>query len=207
MRRAIMAIAVLGCILWVSSAASAQRLEAYGGYAFAHNNSTNGETSNGNGGRADVGFFPLGGFGLIADVGADNIASFTHTQNGLATTYSAPFHNVHYLFGTREHFTISRVSIFIQTLAGGVSRSAIIDSNPADAGKLGVNGPIPYTFAAAQTSWAVEPSIGLDIGITHFFGIRVGEVGERLTGFHAVNTGNFALQYDTVYSAGIIFKL
>ena len=207
MRRAIVVIAVLGWVLWVSSSASAQRLEVHGGYSFSHNNSTNGETSNGNGGRADVGFFPLGGFGLIADVGADNITSFTHTQNGLTATYSTPVHNVHYLFGTRERFTISRVSIFIQTLAGADSRSAIIDSNPADVGKSGVNGPIPYTFAPAQTSWAVEPSIGLDIGITHFFGIRVGQVGERLTGFHAANTGNFALQYDTVYSAGIIFKL
>ena len=207
MRRATMVIAVLGCILWVSSAASAQRLEVFGGYEFSHNNSTDHVTSNSNGGRADVGFFPFGGFGLIADVGGDNLSTFTHTQSGIATTYSAPVHTVHYLFGTRERINISRVSIFFQTVAGGVSRSAIIDSNPADAGKSGVNGPIPYTFAPAQTSWGVEPSIGLDIGITHFFGIRVGQVGETLTGFHGLNSGSFALQYNTTYSAGIIFKL
>ena len=207
MRKAVMTIAALGCTLWMSPAASAQRLEVYGGYLFSHNNSTDNVTSNSNGGRADVGFFPFGGFGLIADVGGDNLNNFTRTQSGVATTYNAPVHRVHYLFGTRERINISRVSIYFQTLAGGVSRSAIIDSNPADAGKSGVNGPIPFTFAPARTSWGVEPSIGLDIGITHFFGIRVGQVGEMLTGFPSVSTGKFALQYDTTYSAGLIFKL
>jgi hypothetical protein len=202
-----MAIAVLGCVLWVSSSASAQRLEAYGGYSFSHNNSTDSVTSNANGGRADVGIFPFGGFGIIADLGGDSIGSFTRTQNGVATNYKAPVHDFHYLFGIRQRINVFRLSIYFQTLAGGVTRSAIVDSNLGDAGKAGVNGAIPYTFAPAQTSWAVEPAIGLDIGINHFFGIRVGQVGERLTGFHKVNNGGIALQYDTTYSAGIVFKL
>jgi hypothetical protein len=208
MRKAVMTAAVLGLVVLLSSAASAQRLEVYGGYVYSHNNSTDGFSSNSNGGTADVGVFPFGGFGLIASVGGLSTGSFTHTQSGVATTYSASTSSVHYLFGIRQRINISRVTIYFQTLAGGVSRSAIIDSNAADAGKPGVNGPIPYTFSPAQTSWGVQPAIGLDIGLTHFFGIRVGQVAETLTGFHAVNTsGKFALQYSTSYSAGIIFKL
>jgi hypothetical protein len=207
MRKAIMAVAVLGFIVSLSSTASAQRLEAFGGYVFSHNNSTDNVTSNSNGGSGDVAIFPFGGFGLVANVGGLSSSSFTHTQNGTATTYNANVSSVHYLFGIRERLHISRVSIYVQTLAGGVSRSAVVDSNAADANKAGVNGPIPYTFAPAQTSWGVEPAVGVDIGLTHFWGIRIGQVGETLTGFRAVNTGKFALQYNTSYSAGIVFKL
>jgi hypothetical protein len=143
MRKVIMAIAVLGCVLWVSSSASAQRLEAYGGYSFSHNNSTDSVTSNANGGRADVGIFPFGGFGIIADLGGDSIGSFTRTQNGVATNYKAPVHDFHYLFGIRQRINVFRLSIYFQTLAGGVTRSAIVDSNLGDAGKSGVNGQFP----------------------------------------------------------------
>jgi hypothetical protein len=208
MRKAITAVAVLGFVLLLSSAASAQRLEVYGGYVYSHNNSTDNVSSNSNGGTADVGIFPFGGFGIIGSVGGLSTGSFTHAQNGVATTYNAGTSSVHYLFGPRERISISRVSIYFQFLAGGVSRSATVDSNAADAGKPGVNGPIPYTFSPAQTSWAIQPGVGVDIGISHFFGIRVGQIGETLTGFHAVNNaGKLAIQYDTSYSAGIVFKL
>jgi hypothetical protein len=203
-------IAVLSFVLLLSSSAAAQKLEVFGGYVYSHQTSTDNTSSTGNGGSADVALFPLGHLGLVANLGGGSSSSFTHTQNGVATTYSGSESNFHYLFGPRTRFGISRVSIYLQVLGGGVSRSAVVDSNTADAGKPGPNGSvtIPYTFAPAATSWAVEPALGVDIGISHYFAVRIGQVGETVTGFKPVSsTSKSAFQATFTYSAGIVFRL
>lgn len=201
---------VLGLVgLWSTSAA-AQRLEVYGGYVYSHEITTDNTTATGNGGSADVGFFPLKRLGVIANLGGGAASSFTHTQHGVQTEYSAATNNFHYLFGPRTRFGISRVSIYLQLLGGGVSQSSIVDSNPADAGKPGPNGSItiPYTFALASTSWAVEPALGVDVGITHHLAVRVGQVGDTITGFPAISTNKGkAIQFNLTYSAGVVFRL
>jgi hypothetical protein len=202
-------IPVLGLVLLFASSAAAQRLEVAGDYVYSHRTSSDHTSSTGNGESADIALFPLGHLGVVANLGGGSSSSFTRTQNGVATSYSGTEHNFHYLFGPRTRFGISRLSIYLQVLGGGVSRSAIVDSNTADAGKPGPNGSlvIPFTFAPAATSWAVEPAIGVDIGITRFWAVRIGQFGETITGFKPVSSTGSAIQATFTYSAGIVFRL
>jgi hypothetical protein len=203
-------IPVLGLVLLFASSAAAQKLEVFGGYVYSHEITTDSISASGNGGSADVAFFPLGHLGLVANLGGGDSSGFIHTQSGVATTYNASESNFHYLFGPRARFGINRVSIYLQLLGGGVSRSSIVDSDTADAGKPGPNGGlvIPYTFAPAATSWAVQPALGVDVGITYHWAVRIGQVGDTITGFKPISSGkSVALQFNFSYSAGVVFRL
>jgi hypothetical protein len=206
------AIPLLGLILFVSLSASAQasKFEIFGGYTYVHSDSTDNTVSSGNGGSADAGFFPTKHFGVIADLGAEYSRSFTVPIAGEAITYHASTTDIHYLAGPRIRYGDGPVSFYFQTLAGGVTRSAITDSDSSDEflfpGFGTVGGPtVPYTIAPSATSWAVEPAIGVDLKLGRHWAIRLAQVGDTLTNFPSVRTGNSELQYALTLSSGIVW--
>jgi hypothetical protein len=211
------AVSLLGFIFLISlsiplsASAQTSKFEIFGGYNFVHTNSTDNSASNGNGGTADAGFFPTKHFGVIANVGADYIPKFTVPITGDTITYHASSTEFHYLAGPRVRYGNGPLSFYFQTLAGGVTRSATTDSDSSDEflfpGFGTVGGPtVPYTVAPARTSWAVEPAAGVDLNLGRHWAIRLAQVGDTLTGFPSIRTGNSALQYTLSLSSGIVWK-
>jgi hypothetical protein len=207
------AILLFGLILAASFSAAAQdsKYEIFAGYTFAHENSTDNVSSNANGGSLDGGFFPLAHLGLIANVGGGESRSFTAPLAGVTTTYHASSASFHYLAGPRVRYNVSHVAVYFQVLGGGVTRSAVVDNTVADAylvpgfGTVGA-ATIPYTFAPATTSWAVEPAVGVDFSLGKHWAIRLAQLGETLTNFPSVRTGSSELQYTFTISSGVVWK-
>ena len=205
MRRAIILVGLAAALLFVSFPAAAQdsRFELFGGYTYSRLfRSTDNTTSNSNGGSFDAGFFPTDHWGLIGNFGGVYNAGFTASNNHY---YNASSETYHYLFGPRFRSGTGPVSVYVQVLGGGVTRTSVVDSYAGDGGYLPGEGTIPYTFAPSETTWGVSPAIGVDARVSDHFSIRVVQAGVMFTGFPSEsNHANNAFQGDLTISTGIV---
>jgi hypothetical protein len=199
---------LLGLVLLVSFSASAQdspKFEVFGSYTYARVDSSDGTTANTNGGSVDAGFFPATHLGIIADFGGSYDKGFTHTGH----FFTAPSANFHYLFGPRYRVGRGPISAYAQVLVGGESRSRVVDSNRADSNFLPCGScsiPPTFTFASAQTTYAIAPSVGVDVKVNARFSIRAIQIGGLVTGFRDFGTGANATQGGVTISTGIVAK-
>jgi hypothetical protein len=209
MRKVMRAVMMLlAIVLLVSFSAAAQdfpKFEVFGGYTYARVDSSEGTTANTNGGSVDAGFFPTTHLGVIADFGGSYDKGFTHTGN----FFSAPSTNFRYLFGPRYRVGRGPISAYAQVLFGGESRSHVVDSNRADSNFLPCGScsiPPTFTFASAQTTYAIAPSVGVDVKVNRHFSIRAIQIGGLVTGFRDFGTGANATQGGVTISTGIVAK-
>jgi hypothetical protein len=203
------AIVLFGLVLLASFPAAAQGLpkfELFGGYTYTRVDGSDGTTANANGGTVDVGFFPVKHWGVIANFGGDHEKGFRHSDY----FYSAPSTSFHYLFGPRYRVSAGPLSAYLQVLVGDESRSSIVDSNPADSDFLPCGTcsiPPAFTFAPAQTTWAIGPSAGVDIRLNRRLSIRAVQVGGLVTGFKDLGTGGSAVQGGVSISMGVVVHM
>jgi hypothetical protein len=206
MRKAFM---LFGLMMLVSFSAAAQdgpKFELFGGYAYNRVDGSDGTRANANGGSLDAGYFLTSHWGVIADFTGLHERGFTHDGH----FFSAPSTSFQYLFGPRYRVAAGPVSAYAQVLFGGESRSSIADSNPTDMSFLPCGScsiPPAFTFAPAQTTWAISPTVGVDVKIHGRFSIRAIQIGGIITGFNDLGTGGSAVQGGVTISTGVVVHM
>jgi len=156
-----------------------------------------------NGGSASIAFNFNRYLGIVGDFGGydDSQLQLTGTgvnqpivANSSGTAYT-------YLFGPRLSFrNETRLTPFVQVLAGGVHASAVTVNGCAGTG---------CTVLPVQSSFALTGGGGLDIRLTHHISIRAVQAEYMLTRFpgvaNGVATGTSASQNDLRLSTGLLF--
>jgi hypothetical protein len=183
---------LLGLLLLVSRSASAQdlaRFDVFGGYDYTNTHSSNGDTSNYNGGSVQVAGYISNWMGLVGDIGRSTSNGYTDTSgvHNVATNSM-----IHYFFGPRFRFGSGRFTPFIDILVGGVQRSALIASNGA-------------TLVGSQSSFGISAGGGLDVKLTQHIAIRPIDVALLSTWF-SPGPGIGNSQDDMNISAGIVLR-
>lgn len=188
------ALAVGSMLLASGMIASAQevetpRVELGLDYSFEHNNpGGNLPSYNANGGFGYVQYNFSRSFGLVADLGANNVG----TVNGLSIGNTA----FEYLFGPRFTWRHSRVSPYVQTLFGGERYS---------------NGFLPGSpfplLGTSQNNFAMKFGGGIDVTVTNHIAVQPVQVDYVMTEFSpGSGFANNALN-GVRYSAGVVFRL
>jgi hypothetical protein len=151
---------------------------------------------NGGGGGAQLNFLKI--LGIKADVMAYGTTTFTRTING--TTIHSSGNMLTYMFGPVLRIPIWRIKPFGEVLFGASHTDAYTNLGSA----ISVSG-ITITRIQNQHPFTLAAGGGLDISITHHFGIRPAEFDYVLTRYSnpLTSTNN---QNNFRYCGGLIFK-
>lgn len=182
-------VCLFAFLLLVSFSAAAQdlpRAEFFGGYIYTRVFNSNGDSSNSNGGSADLAFYPANRLGLVGDFGFSKSNGFTNSSGTPVVSHS---HSFRFLFGPRFRFGNERITPYVQVLWGGIYRSDV----------LGASGGITVPV---QTSIAFAPGGGIDFKWTHRVSVRVVQVNYLYTRFSPAGMQN--RQNDISISTGIV---
>ncbi len=189
-----------GVILLLSVPAMAQdapRFDLFGGYSYVRVNAEGDVHANLNGGSGAVAFYPSKHWGVVGDFGGYKLSTL---KSGSATTCapaSAPCELsvsgsvITYLFGPRIRFGGEKATPFAQVLFGGAHRGDITSSGAV--------------ITPSQNAFAMTLGGGLDINVSHHFGIR-GQAEYLMTRFTdpTSSTGAKGTQNNARISVGIV---
>jgi opacity protein-like surface antigen len=168
MKRFVLLCALTVCFAGVASAQDMPKLDAFGGYTFAHL-SEDGEGINLNGGSGSVAFHPNDWLGLVADFGGYHTNSFGESGN-LFT----------YLFGPRVNFGHGKLEPFVQTLFGGGHLSS--GDTCVDVSR--VNRQVSSECGSfSENAFAMTLGGGIDWNATEHLGLRLIQIEYLLTDF------------------------
>ena len=182
-------VCLAGLIFSISTAVAAQdmpRAEVFLGYTYTRVHNSNGDTSNSNGGSADIAFFPSKHVGVVADFGGSSSNGFTNSS-GVHTDSSS--HSFRYLFGPRIRFGTEKVTPYVHVLLGGVSRSDVVLSTGT-------------VLVAAESTFGLMTGGGVDFKVSHHISIRAIEANYFYTRFSPPNAQNH--QNDASISTGFV---
>ncbi len=193
-----------GVILLLSVPAMAQdepKFDLFGGYSYVHANfgtpSSGGGaiTANLNGGSGAVAFYPSKHFGFVGDFGGYKLG--TLKQGSASADVSGSVFT--YLFGPRIRFGGEKATPFAQVLFGGAHIGDVTDTTGVLCGTAGC------TAINSENAFAMTLGGGLDINVSHHFGIR-GQAEYLMTRFTDINstTGAKATQNNARISVGIV---
>jgi len=156
-----------------------------------------------NGGSASIAFNFNRFLGIVGDFGGYDDSQLQLTGNGVNQPIVANSSGTAYtyLFGPRLSYrNETRLTPFVQVLAGGVHASAVTVNSCAGAG---------CTVLPVQSSFAFTGGGGLDIRLTHHVSIRAVQAEYMMTRFQGVangaSTGVSASQNDLRLSSGLLF--
>jgi len=175
-------------VLMTALAAAAQEhpsTEVVVGYSYmrANPNTSSADSFNLNGGTASVAFYPWHWLGFAADFAGNHVGQIgsTGVDNNLFT----------YLFGPRVRLPgTTHFKPFAQTLVGTAHAT----------------GATAFAGAGTHNSFAMAVGGGLDIPMTHHWGIRAFEVDYLPTWFPETAGGNRVVQNNLRVSTGVRFR-
>jgi opacity protein-like surface antigen len=173
--------------LLFSGMASAQdfpRVEAFGGYSYAHL-SADSVSSNLNGGSASVAYNLYSWLGVVGDFGGyHGDANF-----GNANLYS-------YLFGPKIALRHGPITPFVQALFGGAHASATVDCEDTARIRSQDDG----CGSVGENSFAMTVGGGLDWNATPHIGVRLIQAEYFMTNFASTRENGARI------SAGVVFR-
>src|SRR5712692_2478299 len=198
---------LLGVILLLSVPAMAQDLpkfDLFGGYSYVHANfgsggSTSGNiTANLNGGSGAVAFYPSKHFGFVGDFGGYKLGTLKQGSTSVSVSGSI----ITYLFGPRIRFGGEKATPFAQVLFGGAHLGDVTSSDSTVCGTT-----TPCTIISSRSAFAMTLGGGLDIHVSHHFGIR-GQAEYLMTRFgtggSSSTSGTTETQNNARISVGIV---
>jgi hypothetical protein len=201
--------------LLVSGVAIAQdhpKVETFVGYDFTRFNSATGVPAfSANGGDSQLAIDFNKYLGFVGDFGG--------VHNGNISSVHLDTTLVNFLFGPRVSLRHSRVTPYLQVLAGGVhagtsgSLNGILTPPPTPTnpiylpgqGTVTNNTPVTLRAVAAQTAFAWAPGGGLDIKLSHHVTFRPIELDYFMTRLQNLRSLNDNNQHNLRYLAGLNF--
>lgn len=153
-----------------------------------------------NGGEASIAFNFNRYIGIVGDFSGydDSQLLLTGTGANQPLTVNASGTVFPYLFGPKFSFrNDSRITPFVQVLAGGVHASAVTVANCAGTGCS----PLPVQNAFAMTAGG-----GIDIRLTRLFSLRAVQAEYMMTRFPSVPSGASSSQNDLRLSSGLVMR-
>jgi len=182
MRKCAFLCAVLLLTALTAAAQEHASTEVVVGYSYmrANPNSSAADSFNLNGGTASIAYYPWHWLGFAADFAGNHVGQIgsTGVDNNLFT----------YLFGPRIRLPGTRhFKPFAQTLVGTAHAT----------------GSTGFAASGTHNSFAMAVGGGLDIPVTHHFGVRAFEVDYLPTWFPESATGNRLVQNNLRVSTGL----